>query len=332
MKPQKELLDEFLREWESGGSISARTSGSTGEPKLIQLSRKHVERSATRSIEYFGLTSESRLHAAMSFKFIGGKMMIARSLLSGCELTYSEPSANIEAPGGKKPVSLLSLVPAQMHFVLENISRFSNVEKFLVGGSAIDSRLWDRIVASGFDVWESYGMTETATHVAMRKIEGPADGRPRFRPFPGVRIWTDAEGCLQIKDADIMVSTTDLGTVDEDGTIEIIGRRDDRIITGGLKVLPQEIENIIKDKVYPFCRSFYISSVADEIWTSRLILVIVPDQDQVEEKSLQALIAAELAKIPESVLPRRFRPKEIRIVDELPVTASGKLNRRFRWD
>lgn len=334
MKKQKELLEEFLNEWHEGNGITAHTSGSTGTPKNITLSQSHVERSALRSNKFFGITSGSRLHAAMSFEFIGGKMMIARSLMARCQLTYSEPAVHLLPPEPGRAVTLLSLVPAQLHYVLENLAKFSEVEQYLVGGSAIDNRLWDKIVSSGLKVWESYGMTETATHIAMRRVAGHSSARPRFVPFPNVKLSTDAFGCLIIQDADVKVATTDLAKIYPDGSFEILGRKDDMIISGGLKVMPQEIERKIQPYISDLVREFYISSVPDEVWTSKIILVAVaPDEYNEGENSecLKDALKERLKRIPEDVMVRRLLPKDVLLVSSLPTTRSGKLNRRFKF-
>lgn len=328
---QQQLLEEFLDQWHTGNGIKAHTSGSTGTPKDIVLPQSQILRSAQRSIRYFGITKASRLHSAMSFAFIGGKMMIARSLVSGCELTFSEPALCLEPPEGEKDISLMCVVPAQLPYILDNLEKFKNVKGYLIGGSAIDDRLWDRIVASGINAWESYGMTETATHVAMRRIAGNSESRPRFVPLPGIKISLGPDGTIHIKDADVSVLTTDLARMHTDGSFEIIGRKDDVINTGGIKVLPQEIEKSIQDFVNPYVESFYISSVPDIVWTSRLILVAVPKAGIDPAETRETLLNI-IRDIPSEIIEKKKLPKEVRIVEDLPRTQSGKLNRRFKFE
>ena len=331
MQPtQKELLNEFLTQWQAAKGITVRTSGSTGTPKEIVLPHSQLLRSASRSNKFFGITKSGRLHSAMSFQFIGGKMMIARSLVSGCQLTYSEPSLELEPIGGERDVNLMCLVPAQLPFILENLDKFQNIKGYLIGGSAIDDRLWDRIVTSGLNAWESYGMTETATHVAMRRICGSSKRRPLFVPLPGVKISLGEDKSIHIQDGDISVTTTDLASMNQDGTFEIIGRKDDIINSGGIKILPQEVEQQLLEYIGPFCQSFYISSVPHIVWTSKLILVAVPSSPQLYDIKTQLMDI--IQNIPEKSLPRRFRPKDVIIVDQLPRTQSGKLNRRYKFE
>lgn len=335
MQNQQKLLNEFLEEWQKGNGVSVRTSGSTGAPKNIILPHDQIVRSALRSNRFFGIQKDSLIHSAISFQYIGGKMMIARSLISGCSLSYSKPSVIITLEDIDRPVKLVSAVPAQMNYVVENPDKYASVEQFLIGGSAISNNLWDMIVASGIKAWESYGMTETATHIGMRRISGSATSRPRFVPLKGVSISSRGDGCLNIKDGDIFVSTTDLVTIYPDSSFEILGRKDDVIITGGLKVMPQELESRLHPYIDQFFSAFYISSVPDDVWTSRLILVGVPEETLLYESGndgLEQIVMDSLHQIPEDKIPRRLLPKEIKLVEALPVTSSGKLYRKFKFE
>lgn len=330
MKGQQSLLQEFLEEWHRGAGISARTSGSTGTPKDVVLPMEQVERSARRTCRFFSISRSSCLHSAISFGFIGGKMMIARSLLSGCDLTFQEPSLEVAPPAGPKSVSLMSVVPAQMHGIIGNSASFSNVCNFLIGGSAIDDSLWDRIVASGLPAWESYGMTETASHIALRRVAGPSDSRPRFVPLPGIRLSVDADSCLIIKDGDFTVSSNDIARISPDGSFEILGRRDDIINTGGLKVLPTDIEGILKSHCdfSDLLGDFFISSLPDEVWTSRIVFVGIPlPALSSMPENLKASIRHRIDAISLDILPKKFRPKDIILMDSLPLTPGGKLRR-----
>lgn len=325
---QLNFLHRFLEEWNAGNGISAKTSGSTGTPKAITLTQCHVERSARRTNLFFGINRKSRLHSAVSFEYIGGKMMIARSLLARCSLTFSEPSLRIELPPDSKPVSLMALVPAQMHFILDNPDMFSGVEKFLIGGAPISDGLWQRIVASGFNVWESYGMTETASHIALRRVAGHFDSRPAFVAFPGIILSQDSENCLCIRDKEVSVVTNDVVRLGFGRNLEILGRRDDVIVTGGVKVLPQSVEKIIRPYIRHLCRDFFISSLPDEVWSSRLVLLFLPTEDS-ESVSLSMAIRHSIDSIPLDFLQKRLRPKDIIPVSRFPETPNGKLIRNL---
>lgn len=330
MSDQKALFNDFVLRWKSGEDIEAHTSGSTGKPKDIVLPLSQIRRSARRTNGFFGINRHSHLHSCVSFEFIGGKMMIARSLEACCTLSFDSPSLCPTPPvNNGSRTTLMAVVPAQMDHILRNIGLFSNVDNFLIGGSSIDHRLWARIVSSDISAWESYGMTETASHIALRKIEGDADARPPFRAFDDVVLETDDEGCLVIRDGDILVHTNDLADILPDGSFFIKGRRDDVIISGGIKVIPQDLERRLLPFIIHLARDFYVTSVPDMLWTSRLVLVCVPVAD-CDASSLRIELERILRNIPEGVVSKKIIPKEVVLADSLPMTSSGKLNRRHR--
>lgn len=325
---QKDLLESFLAEWRNKNGITARTSGSTGLPKEIFLPKTQLLRSAARTNNFFNITPKSRLHCAVSFKFIGGKMMIVRSLLSGCRLTYSEPSLYPDCPVNGQEVDLMSVVPAQFPFILENPEAFSHVKNFLIGGSAIDNRLWNKISSSGFSAWESYGMTETASHIALRPIKDSYKDKPLFVPFEGIRVNADNNRCLIITDNDIAVKTNDIADITSTG-FNILGRKDDVIITGGIKVMPQEVEMIIRPYIEKLCQGFYVTGVPDEKWTRLLVLAVVP-KGEIDSELERDKIKQQLDSIPPTILPKKLRPKDIKFIERLPLTESGKIIRTLK--
>lgn len=320
------MLQQFLTEFHSGKGINVKTSGSTGEPKPIVLDNSTVIRSASRTNRFFGITKKSRLHSAISFEYIGGKMMIARSLTAGCQLTYTEPSLTPEIPNCNEKVDLMSVVPAQMPHIIENIEKYTNVRNFLLGGSKIEDQLWDKIVSSGVNAWESYGMTETASHIALRRIAGPSWKRPKFVPLPGVEISCDHEECLVINDANHVIKTRDLVRIHPGNTFEILGRKDNIIISGGIKMNPEEIEQVIRPYIREITDEFFITSVPDAKWTEKLIIVAAPLE--IEGDRIMKTIEA----IPETELPKRKKPKGIKLMESLPLTPTGKLKRRLGPD
>lgn len=328
MMTQTDYLKEFLTLWCAGNGITAHTSGSTGLPKEILLPREQVERSARRTNRFFRITSGSRIHSAVSFRYIGGKMMIVRSLMAGCGLTFSEPALEPTSPG-EPDISLMAVVPAQMDYIVRNPEKFGNVRRFLIGGSSISGTLWDRICAAGFEAWESYGMTETASHIALRRVAGPGEWRPRFVPMPGVEISTDSKGCLRIKDGEVFVETHDVASIASDGSFDILGRIDDVINTGGIKVFPQRIEEALRPFIRDLVQEFYVTSEPDELWSSRIVLVCVPEASLEDYETMEKALRERFAEVPEEKLPKRLLPKRIIFSDNLPLSPSGKIIRRL---
>lgn len=307
--------ESIKREWLAATpSLSARTSGSTGKPKEISLPREVVIHSAERTVSFFRLGPGSRVHSCISPEFIGGKMMLIRALVCGAEFTYEKPSNRPVIPCGT--VDLVSVVPSQMRYILDRKEDYSHVKRFLIGGSAIPASMRREIAASGLECYESYGMTETASHIALRRVT--AEELP-FEAFDGIRLSADSRGCLVIGlEPDMTVVTNDIVRFEDDTRrrFTILGRVDHVIVTGGKKVHPAEVEKIISP-LFPDC-DICVTRRPDDLWGQRVVLLVEAPSIDNEEK-----IFAELRKM----LPPYCVPKEIIAVPSLPRTSSGKILR-----
>ena len=309
-------FEEFIREWQSPASeIEAHTSGSTGDPKTIRLDKEFVRASALRTNSFFGINSTSRLHSCVAPDFIGGKMMAVRAVEAGCRLTWEKPSNRpLEALGKEETVDLLAVVPSQMIHILDNLPVMPEIRAVIIGGSAIDPHLRRKIVASGLNAYETYGMTETASHIALRKI---ADGVEGFSLLPGISVALDNRGCLEIMfDSGERVVTNDLATLLSPTEFRIDGRHDHMILTGGRKVNPFKVEEKLAGLIrFPFV----ITSEPDEKWGSRVVLKIEAPEgmsglEDLTEKMKRLLDPWEV-------------PKRTILVERLDYTKNGKLKR-----
>lgn len=315
---------QFLQQWNDPQSyIVVHTSGSTGRPKDIHLPKEMMVRSAQRTINFFGLTAESRLHLCLSTDYIAGKMMVIRALQSGAQLTCEIPSNDILKPCESEnphPIDLLAVVPSQLQCLLSNPERLQKVRNLLVGGAAIPLSLRNELVASGVTAWESYGMTETASHVALRRLT-PNFNEP-FRLLNGISYSVgDAGNIILTVDAQRFV-TNDAVLPISDTTFQLRGRLDNVINTGGIKVFPTDVEQRIETemaRMAPGCK-FYISSLPDQKWGERVVLMIEnPVSQQVCESILERLHV---------VLNAYERPKEIVCAGRFSYTSTGKLIRK----
>lgn len=312
-------FEEFIEEWRSDSDhITAHTSGSTGKPKTITLDKEFVRRSALRTNSFFRITSASRLHSCVAPDFIGGKMMAVRALEAGCHLTWETPSnrplADVGAAGS---IDLLAVVPSQTLHILDNMEKLPEIRAMLVGGSAIDPSLRRRIAGSGINAYESYGMTETASHIALRRIEAEEGW---FETIGGIMVATDTRGCLEIwfPSGDRFV-TNDLAVTDGNSRFRICGRYDHIIITGGKKVNPFEVERKIAGMIDA---PFVVTSEPDVKWGRRIVLRIERAAGSTPDE-LPELLSKGLR---DALLPWEM-PKDIEIVDKLERTTNGKLKR-----
>ena len=313
---------DLFRQWrDSRTFIKCTTSGSTGTPKTIGLPKKEMEASAWRTINFFGLKEGAVLYSCISPDYIGGKMMAIRALMLGFDdndsnchtrFLFEEPSNRPLARCSIARIDLLSVVPSQMHFILANKAIMPEFGAILVGGSPIPPALRRDIEESGLPAWESYGMTETSSHIALRRIKATPE---RFRPLPGIA--TDIkDGCLRIKIHGWQtLVTNDIADIGPDGAFNILGRKDNMIISGGKKINPEAVEDILS-KVFDF--EFAITSRPDEMWGEKVV----------RSADTEALTEKEIIEKCKLMLPAHCVPKNI-IRRSLPHTDNGKISRKL---
>ena len=307
---------EFIEEWNNRNDfIIVRTSGSTGTPKEIHLNKRFVMESAVRTNNYFNISQTSNLHSCVSADYIGGKMMAVRSLVSGANLSWETPS---NRPLTHLPldysIDLLAIVPSQMLFILDNLKELPEIKNFLIGGAPINNQLKDKIANSGINAFESYGMTETASHIALRKITSQTIP---FRTFDDISVSNNPDGCLVINYKDgLKITTNDIAEIISDKEFFIVGRKDNIINSGGKKINPEIIEKQISDYIE---EEFIIAGLPDPKWGQKIVLIIEGENekvwlDKLKEKLKQSLSGWQV-------------PKDILLVKKLPRSKNGKIIR-----
>jgi len=301
------FLDEFLNP--STDFVIARTSGSTGTPKEIHLAKKDMVRSAHATAHFFGLGPGSCLVSPLSADYIAGKMMIVRGLIAGASTWMLEPHRRgllDSLPPEVSRIDLLPVVPAQIAGFAESPRR-SIVRNVIVGGAPVTPAQEQLLETTGASVWATYGMTETCSHVALRRIGG---GNDVYEAMPGVRFGIDSRGCLTV---DGLV-TNDLIQLIDGRHFRWQGRIDNVINSGGIKLHPELIERqlstVLKDT------EFYLTSRPSEQWGQEMVMVVTgTPAEGIMEKCRR-------------VLPATHLPKEI-IFDPAPrYSTGGKLLRR----
>lgn len=341
--------ERFISEWldESVDEIEAHTSGSTGKPKAIRLSKKMMRESARRTNAYFNIDSGWLLGSCISPAYIGGKMMAVRALEASCRFFCEEPSNHPDILPARKATDrnvLISVVPSQMWHILE--LGLSEAEKrrirFLIGGSAIPADLRKRIVEGSIKAWESYGMTETSSHIALRPI---TSDETLFTPLPGIKLSKSPSGTLAIDlgNSENPIITNDLVEFGSDGNFKILGRADNVIVTGGLKVIPELLEEkirkiISKTELATNISGLMVTSRPDSKWGEAIVLnleitpglsgddtTLIPESE-ILIKEVEDAIRDKSNDLSYSILRHEF-PKEIRCVRALPRTPNGKLRR-----
>ena len=315
---EKELF-LFLNEWFSDAEfIIAQTSGSTGKPKQIQLSKSMMQKSAERTIEYFGLKKDDRLLLSLPCRYIAGKMMVVRAIVGQMNLITLDPASDFDVLATEY-FDFGAMVPNQVFTLLEKPSgkeRLQNVRNLLVGGSAISTEMEAKISSLSNRVVSTYGMTETASHIAIRELSG--DRKSEFyHCLPGISVGLNERDCIQIYLPEMPepLQTNDLAELQSSILFRILGRSDSVIISGGIKYSPEAIEKKL-EKIID--QRFIISSLPDEKLGEKLVLII--EGKSFNTEILKQKIAA--------ILPPFEQPKAIVFLDKFQETTSGKVIRK----
>ncbi len=311
-------LYTFLKEWVSPSDfIEARTSGSTGTPQTIRLPKTTMLQSARRTIEYFGLQAGNRILLSLPCRFIAGKMMVVRAIIGQMNLITVDPSTDFELLRNNT-FDFGSMVSNQVFKLLESSSgkeKLENISNLLIGGSSIPANLEVQISQLKSRVVSTYGMTETASHIAIRELSGE-NRSDIYHCLPGISVSTGENDCLQIHVAERIepLQTKDIAELLSSTSFRILGRVDDVIISGGIKYWPEKIEKKLESAIP---ERFVISSVPDEKLGEKLVLVIEGEPVDIE------IIQQKSAEL----LPPFERPKAIYFMAKFPETQNGKLKR-----
>lgn len=248
-------LEAFLSEWNDASEfVHVQTSGSTGAPKPMSVEKRRMMASARITCDFLGLRSGDTALLCMSLDYIAGKMMVVRSIERGLKLISVEPSghplSNVEY------VDFAAMVPMQVYNSLqvpEERERLMRIRHLIIGGGAIDDQMAAELRTFPNAVWSTYGMTETLSHIALRRISGP-DASEWYTPFPSVRVTHNDEGCLVINAPEVCeepLVTNDIVEFSSDHSkFRIIGRRDNVICSGGIKIQIEEVERHLRPHLH----------------------------------------------------------------------------------
>ena len=305
--------EDFKKEWfSSAETVAAHTSGSTGAPKQIRLLKSDMRASAHATNRFFGLNGQSVFVCPLSPDYIAGKMMAVRAWEAGTEPVFLIPS---NSPCLSGHASLLAIVPSQIPALLQAVKNGQfNVDAVLIGGAELPATSRKGLLGAGINAWESYGMTETCSHIALRHVT-----QDYFKARPGVTFGTDVRGCLVADVPHLSVKhivTNDIIRLINPQCFVWLGRYDNVINTGGIKVQPEQLEKQLME--FGLSGPFYISSLPDPKWGQRIVLVA-------ERQTCPA--DTELNEIFNALPGRYLIPKQIIRVDALPRTSNGKLRR-----
>jgi O-succinylbenzoic acid--CoA ligase len=248
LKSWERSLFHFLEEWLNDEDfVEINTSGSTGTPKTIRANKGAMLTSAFNTLGFFELKPGQSALLCLSCDYIAGKMMVVRALAGGLNL-ITVPVSGHPLETLKEPIDFAAMTPFQMSNELAKSAPGQQwLRKVILGGAPAGRDLIQKIQNEEFMVWETYGMTETLSHIALKRLNGP-DASSWFTPLKNVALTTDDRGCLIVEAPGITacpLTTNDLIDLDANGRFRVKGRIDNIINTGGIKVSPEEVEEQI---------------------------------------------------------------------------------------
>lgn len=318
-------VENFIADWtDSGSHIETRTSGSTGTPKVIRLEKSKMRCSAEMTGAYFGFGSGQKILLCLSPDSIGGKMLIVRAIIHEMELVVSNLGRN---PMEKIDfrVDFAAMVPMQIQTIIaENPGKLNLIRNLLIGGASVSPQLEAQLAPFETNAFESFGMTETMSHIAVKKLnkasfleEGPERMAP-FQALKGIRFSTEDEKLI-IHAPGLglpRLETTDVVELVGENAFYWKGRADFAINSGGIKFHPELIEKKLAGIIDT---RFFITGEKDPLLGEKMVLVLEGSENDFHPQAILKAIKPKLS--------RYEVPKKIYFVAAFPETASGKVNR-----
>jgi len=311
----EQYLGDFLLDWlDSSETINLTTSGTTAESKLICFKKQALVNSAIATGEFFDVNIGDRALHCLPANFIAGKMMLIRAMILGLELDLISPSRN-PFHKNNKSYDFVAMTPMQAFHSLANMSQ---VKVLIVGGAFVSKSLQKALLKTNVNAYETYGMTETLSHIAVRTMKDPPS---EFQCLPYVEVSQDDRGCLEVTSDLLQVDryvTNDAIELLDDRRFRLIGRIDEVINSGGIKLHPEQIERKLSQVLN---MNFFIGGILDETLGEKVILAIKYSPSLKLDKILEKI--KELSKLETYEIP-----KSILIFPDFVETDSGKIKRK----
>lgn len=317
-------LGDFLSQWLNNSDfVTVSTSGSTGIPKRTRVAKKAMLTSATMTGNFFGLKEKQNALLCLNASYIAGMMMVVRALAFRMNLITVPPGgAPLEYLDENQPVDFAAMVPAQVFKSLEtenSLRKLESLGALIIGGAPLSRDLENRIAELKGRIYATFGMTETLSHIALRRLNG-ADRSGNFMLLPGIRITSDARGCLVADVPYIDVNplvTNDLVEITSADSFQWLGRADHVINCGGVKLIPEQLERRLSELI---SGRFFIASQPDQ----RLgeVPVLVLERGQLKPPEAKEL----LNQLAEGLL-RNERLRSVFTCEDFALTATGKIDR-----
>lgn len=302
----EQAVGEFLLDWFDDKSyVDMYTSGTTGTPKKIRIGKEAMVQSAIATGDFFGLQPGNRVLHCLPTNFVAGKMMFVRSFVLGLDMDFVAPSSHPLEHNDEK-YDFAAMVPLQAK---NSINGLSNIKKIIIGGVKVNESLERELMRLPVDIYETYGMTETITHIAAKKL-----GAEAFTTLPNVTVSVNENQCLVIVAKNISnekIITNDIVKLVSDTQFVWLGRFDNVINSGGVKIMPEQVESKLS-MLIP--RRFFVNGEPDDTLGERVVLYIEGETIKLDESVFNALDKYE-------------KPKEVVFIPKFKETATGKIMR-----
>jgi len=302
----EQMVGDFLLDWFDDKSyIDMNTSGTTGVPKTIRIEKNAMVQSAISTGNFFGLEPGNRVLHCLPTKYVAGKMMFVRSFILGLDMDFVAPSSHPLENNDEK-YDFSAMVPLQAK---NSLSKLSNIKKVIIGGVKIHKSLEQELVKLPIEIYETYGMTETITHIAAKKV-----GVEAFTTLPNVTVSINENQCLEILATNIgneKIVTNDVVKLISDTQFVWLGRFDNVINSGGIKIMPEQIESKLSTLIP---RRYFINGEPDTTLGEKVVLYVEGEIMKIEDTVFD-------------VLNKYEKPKEIVFIPKFKETATGKIMR-----
>nr|WP_299055577.1 AMP-binding protein [uncultured Polaribacter sp.] len=324
-KDFSEEIYQFLQDWFSKKEyVIVQTSGSTGTPKDIQLLKQKMINSALATGQFFNLKPKTTALMCLPSKYIAGKMMLVRALTLGWHIDIVSSNASPLKTISKK-YDFSAMVPLQVENSLDKIHL---LETLIIGGGVVSKKLQDKLQSISTNVFATYGMTETITHIAIKKLnhfKGAISNSVTiayYKTLPNTTIYIDQRNCLVLKNNNVaneIVFTNDVVQLISDTQFEWLGRIDNVINSGGIKLYPEKIEEQLSTLIK---QRFFVTGIEDELLGNKLILVV---EAPIDHQLYKNKLFSEIQNL--RTLSKFEIPKEIYFMDQFIETGTKKIQR-----
>ncbi len=346
--PYYKKVFDFKKTWESGQeTFEIQTSGSTGTPKKIILQRKQMLASVKMTAKAFNLEEGDTAFCCLNIDYIAGMMMLVRAFELGMDLVVVEPKSNpfediekhlyiLKANRGQ---NFFAFVPLQIQTLLESKPIFSEIlnsaKAIIIGGAAVNDAILEKVQTIYRPVYATYGMTETLTHIAIKRING-SEKDDFFNTLDGVDVKLNNESCLMIKSKTTdneWITTNDVAEIINGSSFVLHGRIDNVINSGGVKIQLEKIEKVaenvlnkLKTEEKKYNGRYFIFSLPDEKLGERLVFVLEKETNATFPSREDATKIDILQGFKE-ILPKFEVPKEVFFIEKMIETPTGKIDK-----